>query len=86
MLLSKVIPDLAFSGIGTQAVDLIIKGRDYPLDSLSTLSTSTITNSTQQAFVRDRTRQTVIRIESSNSDISWRLGDMRFEIRPDGRR
>jgi hypothetical protein len=86
IFISKIIPDLAFSGTGTQEVSVSIKGRDYPFDSLSTLSTSTITNSTQQAFIRGRARQTVVRIESSNQDMGWRLGDMRFELRADGRR
>jgi len=86
IFISKIIPDLAFSGTGTQEVSVSIKGRDYPFDSLSTLSTSTITNTTQQAFIRGRARQTVVRIESSNQDMGWRLGDMRFELRADGRR
>jgi hypothetical protein len=77
---------LAFSGTGSQEVDVSIKGRNYPFDSLSTMSTSTITNSTQQAFIRGRARQTVVRIESTNIDMGWRLGDMRFALRPDGRR
>ncbi|SVD69814.1 uncharacterized protein METZ01_LOCUS422668, partial [marine metagenome] len=42
--------------------------------------------STQQAFIRGRARQTVVRIESSNIDMGWRLGDMRFGLRPDGKR
>ena len=86
IFIDKIIPDLAFSGTGTQEVSVSIKGRNYPLDSLSTLSTSTITNSTQQAFIRGRARQTVVRVESSNVDMGWRLGDMRFQLRPDGRR
>ena len=86
IFIDKIIPDLAFSGTGTQEVDISIKGRNYPFDSLSTLSTSTITNSTQQAFIRGRARQTVVRIESSNIDMGWRLGDMRFGLRPDGKR
>ena len=86
IFIDKIIPDLAFSGTGTQEVSVSIKGRNYPLDSLSTLSTSTITNSTQQAFIRGRARQTVVRIESTNVDMGWRLGDMRFALRPDGRR
>ena len=86
IFIDRIIPDLAFSGTGTQEVSVSIKGRDYPFDSLSTMSTSTITNSTQQAFIRGRARQTVVRIESSNLDMGWRLGDMRFGLRSDGRR
>ena len=86
ILIDRIIPDLAFSGTGTQEVSVSIKGRNYPFDSLSTMSTSTITNSTQQAFIRGRARQTVVRVESTNADMGWRLGDMRFGLRPDGRR
>jgi len=87
MMLSRLIPDFVFSGdTGSASMDVILKGKDYPLDSLTTLSTSTITSSTQQSFIRARTRSSSIRVESSGSGYGWRLGDLRFDMRPDGRR
>ena len=87
MMLSRLIPDFVFSGdTGSASMDIILKGKDYPLDSLTTLSTSTVTSSTQQSFIRARTRSSSIRVESSGSGYGWRLGDLRFDMRPDGRR
>jgi len=85
--LSRLIPDFVFSGdTGSASMDVILKGKDYPLDSLTTLSTSTITSSTEQSFIRARTRSSSIRVESSGAGYGWRLGDLRFDMRPDGRR
>tara|TARA_R110000796_G_scaffold90631_7_gene194565 strand:- start:1866 stop:3707 length:1842 start_codon:yes stop_codon:yes gene_type:complete len=87
MFVSKVIPDIEFRDADSgNAIDVSIKGRDYPNDSLSTLSTSSITNSTQQAFVRCRSRQAVLRFESSGTGYGWRLGYFRLDTRLDGRK
>tara|TARA_R110002020_G_scaffold280988_2_gene496739 strand:- start:2329 stop:4179 length:1851 start_codon:yes stop_codon:yes gene_type:complete len=87
MLLSKLIPDFTFRGnTGDASMDVIVKGKDFPLEDSVTLSTSTITSSTKQAFLRARTRSSAFRIESSESGYGWRLGNLRFDMRPDGRR
>ena len=87
MLLSKLIPDFTFRGNEDDAsMSVIVKGKDFPLEDNVTLSTSTITSSTKQAFLRARTRSSAFRIESSESGYGWRLGDLRFDMRPDGRR
>ena len=86
MLVSKVIPDIQFRDADSEnELDISIKGRNYPSDSLSTLSTSSLTSSTQQAFVRCRSRQAVLRFESSGSGYGWRLGYFRLDTRLDGR-
>lgn len=87
MHLNRVIPDFTFTG-STDDVNLTltIKGKDFPLDDASTLSTSTITNSTKQLFVRGRTREAIIRVESGESGYGWTLGDLRFGMRTDGKR
>jgi hypothetical protein len=86
MLVSRVIPDIQFRDADSgNELDVSIKGRDYPSDSLSTLSTSSISNSTQQAFVRCRSRQAVLRFESSGVGYGWRLGHFRLDTRLDGR-
>ena len=86
MLVSRVIPDIQFRDADTgNDLDVSIKGRNYPGDSLSTLSTSSVSSSTQQAFVRCRSRQAVLRFESTGTGYGWRLGHFRLDTRLDGR-
>ncbi len=61
-------------------------GRDFPLSTETTLSTSSVSNTTGQAFVRARTREMLVRVESGGTGYGWTLGDLRFDIRTDGRR
>jgi hypothetical protein len=87
MFIRKLIPDVAF--IGTESspeLTYSIKTRDYPLGTLSTATTATVTNTTGVAYVRARARQMRVRIESTDADNTWRLGDTRFDIKVDGRR
>ena len=85
--ISRIIPDLDLtSSDASTSVNYIIKTRDYPGEDLSTSSTSAVTSTTQQSFVRSRARSAALRIESSASDIAWTLGDVRLDVRPDGRR
>ena len=85
--ISRIIPDLDISSSDADtSVNYIIKARNYPGDTLTTVSTSAVTSTTQQSFVRSRSRSAVIRVESSASDIAWTLGDVRLDVRPDGSR
>jgi len=87
MFINSIIPDFTFSGdTGGAQTDIIIKGSDFPLEAATTLSTSTITSTTKQSFVRNRARHSIVRIESNGSGYGWRLGDLRFDMRQDGRR
>jgi len=87
MFMSRIIPDFTFNGDqSSAATDIVIKGSDFPLETASTLSTSTITPSSTQSFVRNRARHSIVRVESSGAGYGWRLGDLRFDMRPDGRR
>jgi len=92
--IQKIIPDFKFlQDENNGNVNVVIKTRNFPGDSLSVSSTSAIQATTQQAFVRGRARQMVLRIESDddatddkNLSIGWRAGATRIDIRPDGRR
>jgi hypothetical protein len=85
--ISRLIPDIDIaSSDAATTVNYVLKSRNFPGESLSTNSTSAVTSTTDQAFVRSRSRSTVLRVESSASDIQWTLGDLRLDIRPDGRR
>ena len=93
--IQKIIPDFKFLQSSNEdgSVNVVVKTRNYPGDSLSVNSTSAIQESTQQAFVRGRARQMVLRFESDddaanngNLGIGWRLGATRIDIRTDGKR
>jgi hypothetical protein len=87
MFVNKIIPDFTFTGNQTEAsANIIMKGSDFPLETPTTLSSSTVTPSTKQSFIRNRSRHSVVRIESDGSGYKWRLGDLRFDMRQDGRR
>ena len=87
MMISRIIPDFSFRGATSDAsVDFTIKGSNFPLETPTTQATATVTSSTQQSHIRTRARHAVVRIESSGSGYGWRLGDLRFDMRQDGRR
>lgn len=89
----RIIPDVRFlnNSDGGQ-VNIVLKTRNFPGESLSTSSTNAISSSTTQSHVRARGRQAVIRLESddddtnANDDTGWRLGLLRMDIQSDGRR
>jgi len=91
----NAIPDVRFLGDGgsDQVVNFVLKTRNYPNETLTTKSTSQVTQSTQKVDLRGRARQAVVRLESDDDastearlGVGWRLGDMRLNTRPDGRR
>jgi len=85
--ISRILPDIDIISSDAEAsVDYVLKTSNYPGESLSTSSTSSVTSTTDQAFVRSRSRSAVLRVESDDSDIQWTMGDTRLDIRPDGRR
>lgn len=87
MTVRRFIPDFSFRGTPANAdITVTLKGKDFPLGTESTLSTSTITNTTGQAHVRGRTREMIVRIESNGTGYGWTLGDLRFDMRTDGKR
>lgn len=87
MFMSRIIPDFKFKGTtSSNMISLIVKGKDYPLQSLAVKSTSAVGSSTDQVFVRNRMRQAAIRVESNGLGYGWRLGDLRFDLRTDGQR
>ena len=89
----RIIPDVRFlnNSNGGQ-VNIVLKTRNFPGESLSTSSTNAISGSTTQSHVRARGRKAVVRLESddddtnANDDTGWRLGLLRMDIQNDGRR
>ena len=85
MFINRLIPDVDLAGTNA-SIDYVVKTRNFPGSDLSTNSTNVVTSSTDQNFLRARSRQAVIRIQSTTTDVAWTLGDLRLDIRPDGRR
>ena len=93
--INKIIPDIKFTGSGGsgQTVNVVLKQRNYPGESLSTDSTNTCTATTTKIDTRLRARQAALRIESDDdgslgvrSGVGCRVGAMRMDVRPNGRR
>ena len=90
----RLIPDFKFlQNENDCSINIILQTRDFPGNSLSIDSTSSIKSNTGQVNVRGRGRQAALRFESDddatddgNLGIGWRLGATRIDIRQDGRR
>jgi hypothetical protein len=93
----QIIPDMKFvteTGISVNpAMNIVLKGRDYPGQSLTTDSTTQVTPTSTFGNVRTRARQVAFRFESDDDNAAadqkgykWRLGSTRIEIQPSGRR
>ena len=92
-LVNRIIPDVKFlNNSDGGKVNVVLKTRNFPGDTLSTNSTNAVGSTTKQAHVRARARQVVLRLESddddteANNDTGWRLGATRIDTRGDGRR
>ena len=92
--LKRIIPDYKFiEDANSGNVNIVLKTRNFPGDSLATNSTNAVSANTQQVYVRSRSRQIALRFESDddaandgNLSIGWRLGATRIDIKPDGKR
>lgn len=81
----RFIPDFKYVN-GNAKVTLQL--RDYPAEtqSGSPLGPFTINSSTNKVDTRARARLAAVKIENDSTDESWRFGQFRFDIQPDGRR
>ena len=98
VFIKRIIPDIQFlNDLGASpngAINLVLKERDNPAESLTTNSTSQISASTEKNDVRMRARQFVLRFESDDDlspesdkkDFKWRLGSTRIDLQQSGRR
>ena len=91
---NRIIPDIRFTGTYSgAAMNVVLKKKNFPAESLSTASTTSITSSTTKINTRARARQVAIRFESDDDNsaglregLGFRVGATRMEIRPNGRR
>ena len=95
----RLIPDITFDGSSSTApsASFTLKTRNFPGGSYDNSDASTITQSakastttveqfTNQVHVRLRGRSFALRVGSDGSEVKWRLGSPRVDIRTDGRR
>ena len=93
---SRVIPDITFreSTNETPQVNLTLKARRFPGTTYNQTESSDVTQSastpielfTEKADIRLRGRSFALRLESTETGVSWRLGTTRVDLRQDGRR
>ena len=93
---SRIIPDVNFIGDGStgtdgQKLDFVIKKRDFPGDSLNTVTTASCFSNTTKIDTRLRARQVVLRVQSNDDNtavtgMGFRLGATRLDVKPDGKR
>ena len=92
---NRIIPDVTFNGTGSvgasgQKVNIILKKRNFPGESLTTGATGSCTSVTTKIDTRVRGRQAVLRVQSDDTDtaigMGFKLGATRIETQPDGKR
>jgi len=67
-------------------VTVTLKFRDHPNGTQRTEETITSATSTTHASTRARGRQVSLVVSSAATSSHWRLGDVRFNMQPDGER
>ena len=85
--LHRMIPDVQFRDAqSTDEVTISINGHNYPGEAQSSMSSTAITPSTGEAFIRARARQMSMKVQSTGAGYGWRVGYVRLDRRTDGRR
>jgi len=93
---SRIIPDIKFLGstVTNPSLTISVLSRNYPGSAYSTPDINQVNATavlpyeiyTEQLFTRVRARQMSVRVGSSGLGVSWQMGALRLDIRPDGRR
>lgn len=85
--ISRIIPDITFFGTNdTAEADYTILRRNFPGQTFSQGYVSAVQGTTTESFVRVRGRQFALRVSSGETNMGWRLGTQRFDMRADGRK
>ena len=91
----RFIPDVKFTGDSgsTQTLNVVLKARDFPGQSLTTDQTTAFTASTTKVDTRARARQAAVRFESDDDadtgarlGVGFVIGATRLDLQPNGRR
>ena len=101
LFINRVIPDITFRNSTTNngdqpIVKFTIKPQDYPGAAIgagdernvqrNSAATLNVNRFTDQVFTRLRARSVILRVESDETGVAWRLGTPRLDMRKDGRR
>ena len=82
-----MIPDIQFRTPGAaQTVGISVLQRDDAQQPKQVAARLTVGPNTGLEWLRVRARQISFRIESSSAGVGWRLGTLRSDLQPDGRR
>jgi len=84
----RLLPDVGFrdSTAETPNVDITTEIKNSVGGTYSKSSVSNVESSTEQVHLRLRGRQFTVRVDSDDVGVVWRLGSLRYDLRPDGRR
>lgn len=84
----RLLPDVSFrnSSAPVPSVDITTRVRNFTGASFLTTTTSEIGAATDQVHLRLRGRQVSIEVASDETGVAWRLGSLRYDLQPDGRR
>jgi len=88
VFMRRMIPDVDFRNSSTAdpSIDVTTRVRNFTNGNYLRTTTSTVDEDTEQIHLRLRGRQFSVRIASDGAGVGWRLGSMRYDLRPDGRR
>jgi hypothetical protein len=99
--ISRILPDLTFiaSTATSPSASLTVKARNFPGGDYLTTESGTVTRTvagnavtqtveqfTNKIDTRLRGRSFAFRIDSTTTEVQWKLGNPRVDVRPDGRR
>ena len=87
MYVSKQIPDITYldSVPSSASMLLTIWGKKYPQSTTQTSVTAALLSTTEKLNMKARAREIRIRYTSETDDYGWRAGDLRVDMKPDGR-
>jgi hypothetical protein len=87
LFVSRLIPDIVFRGDAQlQSIGISVLTRPNPHAPKQTSARLEITPYSPEQYIRVRDRQISIRVESSALGVGWRLGTLRTDMQPDGKR
>jgi hypothetical protein len=84
----RLLPDVSFrnSSAPVPSIDITTRVRNFTGASFLAATTSTVGTATDQVHLRLRGRQVSIEVASDETGVAWRLGSLRYDLQPDGRR
>lgn len=88
IFMRRMLPDVDFrdSEAESPSIDVTTRVRNFNSGNFLKTTTDTVDGSTEQVHLRLRGRQFTVKVASDGLEVGWRLGSLRYDLRPDGRR